>query len=227
MREILREERPPTEPEARTIRARGERRRQALTKHAAGGGDALFVAALGAAVALVGPFFFDGFFEWVMLVFGGSLLAIGAVGFHRQRRSKLDQIAEAHAATEVLLDEVWELRLEITRVLAVSDPHGEGETYWVCERPDGSWLVLSGSMWDPAEEPPETWREEVTLVVDRHGVIVRLAMEGAPVEVERRDVRAPGFEVTDEHRFWEPPPDLELPGVVEEVDPRPLDDVEA
>lgn len=217
------EERPPTPEEARTIESRTERKRGAHQRHAVGGGDPLFVGALGLALAIGVHFFMDGFGRWMLTVFGAALASIGVFGWWRARTRKAERIAAIDAEGTGKLESVRELRFSTVGVRAVSDPHGDGETYWVCEREGRDFVVLASYLWDPAEKPPDRWCSEVTVVLDASSVIVNLGFEGEPVPVDRRDVRPPDFEVTDEHLFWEPPPEVErLPAVVTELDPRPL-----
>ncbi|AKT40982.1 uncharacterized protein CMC5_051390 [Chondromyces crocatus] len=213
----------PTKAEVETIRERGRRREQALKQHLRGGGDALFCAALGGLVALLALFLLDGFPRGAALVFGVLLVVTGGLGFRAGRRFKQDRLRTAEAETEERLGAVEELRFEIERVMTVSSPLGDGEFFFLCALSSGRYVVLSSELWDPAQEFPEAWRTHVTLVLDGRKTIVLLDLEGALVEVERRDVRPPDFEVTEAHRFWEPPADLVLPGIVDEVDARPLD----
>jgi len=225
MARVRRETREPTDEEREILRARSERRRDSTVKHTPTG-DTSFLAVLGVLVAVGAPFFLDGPVRYVIIAFGLSIAVIGVQAWRKQRRRLAERLEYLDAEAQARAAEVTELRFAARRALAVTDPHGDGETYWLLALDAHEHLVLAGSQWDPADEPPEVWRRQSSVVLDGAGIIVRLQTEGDAIGVERRDVRAPDFEVTDAHRFWEPPEGVPLPGVVRAPRPVRLDEID-
>lgn len=62
---------------------------------------------------------------------------------------------------------------------------------------------------------PPSGTATTSLCIDAWHTVVRVEHQGDPIEVDRRDIRPPDFEVTPAHRFWEPPDDADLPCVVD------------
>lgn len=225
MARVQREEREPTDDEREILRARAERRRESTVKGTPTG-DTSFLAVLGVLVAIGAPFFLDGPVRWVIVAFGLSIAVIGVQAWRRQRRQLAERVQYLADEAEARAASVVELRLRARRALAVTGPHGDGEAYWLLALDSHAHFVIARSQWDAADEPPEQWRRHVTVVLDGAGFVVRVALDGDAIPIERRDVRPPDFEVTDAHRFWEPPADVTLPGIVTDPEPRRLDELD-
>lgn len=226
MAEVERQERAPLPVEEEIVRGRMARARAALRRHGASL-DALFPVVFGALLAAVVQVVFDGFPRWMLTVFGASLVVIGVVGLRRGRQTLRERLATLDRQEAERLATVSEVRFESVGAVTASSPHGDGNAYWLFELPSGAHLVFALEQWAPGEEPPSPWRARASVVLDGWGTVVRTDLEGEPIDVARGDVRPPDFAVTDEHRFWDPPDDLVLPGVVDDVRLQTLDDAGA
>ncbi|MEZ4410238.1 MAG: hypothetical protein R3A52_27730 [Polyangiales bacterium] len=200
MTKVERRRRAPTDDERATIRARMERARASLRTHARSY-DALFLAALGVAMAGAGGAFFSGFPREFAALLG-----------------KVDRQERECSA------EVEELAFSPAAVVTATAPDGDGESYWLADLGDGAHLAFSSEQWDPADAPPAEWRARARVVLDGRGTVVKVALDGDPVPVTRSEVREPDFAVTDDTRFWSPP-EGELPAVVRGVRLLRLDEV--
>ena len=223
MADIERRRRAPTDDELAVIRARMDRARTSLRTHARSY-DALFLAALGVAMAAAGFVFFSGFPRALGGVFGASLAVIGVMGELRARRELAALLGKVDRQERECAAEVEELSFSPTAVVTATAPDGEGESFWLAALGDGSHLALSSEQWDPGDAPPAEWRSRARVVLDGRGTVVRVALDGDTVPVTRSDVREPDFAVTDDTRFWAPV-DVKLPAVVRDVRLLRLDEV--
>lgn len=223
MTNIERRRRAPTDDELATIRARMERARTSLRTHARSY-DALFLAALGVAMAVAGGVFFSGFPRVFAAVFGASLAVIGAMGELRARRELAALLGKVDRQERECAADVEELSFAPSAVVTATAPDGDGESYWLADLGDGAHLAFSSEQWDPADAPPAEWRARARVVLDGRGTVVKVDLDGEAVPVTRNEVREPDFAVTDDTRFWSPP-DVALPAVVRGVRLLRLDEV--
>lgn len=223
MADVERRRRAPTDDELATIRARMDRARASLRAHARSY-DALFLAALGVAMAGAGGALFSGFLRVFAGVFGASLAVIGVMGELRARREFAALLGKVDRQERECAAEVEELSFSPSAVVTATAPDGDGESYWLAELGDGAHLAFSSEQWDAADAPPAEWRARARVVLDGRGTVVKVDLDGEAVPVTRNEVREPDFAVTDDTRFWSPP-EVALPAVVRGVRLLRLDEV--
>ncbi|HEY7374450.1 MAG TPA: hypothetical protein VIF57_19960 [Polyangia bacterium] len=211
--------RPPTDAERAVIARRTDLRRGAAAGvwRARGGeltglGVGFGAASVALAVAIV---------KWpsVPLAFGLAMCVMFAAFTLAGRRKDRERLATEAIETAGAQAEreraVTEYRLAADRIVVASGAGGTGDTWWFFGADDGRWLVLERGQWEDLDPDGQSWSRDVTLAVDGHHTVVSVASAGAPVSVERRDLRPPDFAPGPDARFWTPPDDLgPLPAVL-------------